>query len=93
MTLMEIYYVVWRKEGKEAAHNAYVETKMLPLDIVNVDELLLLQAGSVKARYTLSVMDAFIIATAKEKGGVLIHKDPEFEQVSGEVQCISLPYT
>ena len=92
MTLMEILYIVWRKEGKEAAQNAYAETKMLPIEIVNVDEVVLLQAGSIKARFVLSVMDAFIIATAKEKGGVLIHKDPEFEQVTGEVQCTSFPY-
>ena len=92
MTLLEIYYIVWRKEGKEAAHNAYFETKMLPIEVVNIDEAVLLQAGCIKANSTLSVADSFIIATAVLKGGILVHKDPEFEQVSDIVKLNTLPY-
>ena len=92
MTLLEMYYVVWRKEGKDEAENIYRETKMLPIEIVDVNETILLHAGSIKANYSLSVADAFIIATALTKKGILVHKDPEFEQVSMAVQFITLPY-
>ena len=92
MTLLEVYYIVWRREGKEAAHYAYLETNMLPIEVVNIRESMLLQAGFIKANYTLSVADSFIIATAVDKEGILVHKDPEFEQVSDIVQLNSLPY-
>ena len=92
MTLLEIFYIVWRREGKEAAHHAYVETKMLPFEIVDLSEAILLRAGHIKANYTLSVADSFIMATAIDKGGILVHKDPEFEQVSKIVEFMSLPY-
>ena len=52
---------------------------------------LLEQAASLKARYPMSLGDAWIAATAMQCNAVLLHKDPEFEPVA-ELQHEPLPY-
>lgn len=49
------------------------------------------QAARVKAQGQLSVADAWIAALAIQEGGVLVHKDPEFDEVSG-LHVQRLPY-
>ena len=36
--------------------------------------------------------DAWIAALAKERGAMLVHKDPEFDQIEGVVEVLELPY-
>jgi predicted nucleic acid-binding protein len=59
---------------------------------MDVNDRILLRAGSIKANYRLSVADAWIIACAMEAKACLVHKDPEFEQVQDIVPLIFLPY-
>jgi predicted nucleic acid-binding protein len=39
-----------------------------------------------KACHALSVADAWIAAAAQQAGGVLVHKDPEFQSISSLAQ-------
>jgi len=52
---------------------------------------LLERAAEIKASVPLSFADAWIAASALELDAVLVHKDPEFEQVEGLKQE-RLPY-
>jgi len=45
----------------------------------------------IKARYKISVADAWIAATAAVHNLTLVHKDPEFESLEG-VSLLPLPY-
>lgn len=92
MSYMEAYYRVWRIEGEELAKLMYAELLSLPVVRIDVNDNILLRAGSIKATYRLSVADAWIIASAIEVGAYLVHKDPEFEQVQDIVSLIFLPY-
>lgn len=49
-------------------------------------------AAELKAKYRLSAADAWIAALAKENNAILVHKDPEYEQIQNEVQLLNLPY-
>ena len=49
-------------------------------------------AAEFKAAHKISFADAWIAATAKFQQAVLVHKDPEFEQVKDEVTLLPLPY-
>lgn len=92
VTLAELYYVTCKEEGRSAALEMIVLVKSLSLNIVESMERLTLLAGSIKANHRLSLADAFIIATTSHVGGILVHKDPEIEQVNDFISTEKLPY-
>ena len=92
ISLMEVYYNSWQEKGEDMAKELAVLLKSLPAQIVESSERLILSAGRIKANKRLSVADAIIVATAMEKSAVLIHKDPELENVSQYVESLKLPY-
>lgn len=92
VTLTEVFYIFWQKQGKEAAYKIQIQLKMLPIEFVYPDESLLLKAGEIKANHAVSLADAFVAALAQERDAILIHKDPEFESLSSLIQLKNLPY-
>jgi predicted nucleic acid-binding protein len=91
MSLMEVLYRVWKDEGEEVGRRAYSICQRLPIKWVHESSPLLERAAEIKARFPLSLADAWIAAAALELDAVLVHKDPEFEKVSG-LQQECLPY-
>ena len=79
ITLMEVFYRVWRDENKAAGQLAYQQCRALPIEWLSNTESLLAKAAEYKAMYPLSIADAWIAACASEPGAVLLHKDPEFK--------------
>ena len=79
ITLMEVFYRVWRDEDKEAGQLAYQQCLALPVEWLSNSETLLVRSAEYKAMYPLSIADAWIAACATEQGAVLLHKDPEFK--------------
>ena len=49
-------------------------------------------ASRLKAGHHLSLADAIIAAFAIQRNAVLLHKDPEFEALAGQVALEALPY-
>ncbi|MBU4372944.1 MAG: type II toxin-antitoxin system VapC family toxin [Thermodesulfovibrionales bacterium] len=92
ISFMELYYVTWQEKSEDAARELIILVKSLPVHRVDSNERLTLSAGRLKANHRLSVADAFIAATAIEKGAVLVHKDPELEVISKYTETIELPY-
>lgn len=91
MSLMEVLYRVWKDEGEEAGRAAYTACQRLPITWLHESAALLVRAAEIKARFPVSLADAWIAAAALELDAVLLHKDPEFERVDGLLQeC--LPY-
>ena len=79
ITLMEVFYRVWRDEDKGAGQLAYQQCLALPIEWMSNSETLLVRSAQYKAMYPLSMADAWIAACAAEQGAVLLHKDPEFK--------------
>ena len=79
ITLMEVYYRVWRDEDKAAGQLAHQQCQALPIEWLSNTDTLLIKAAEYKALYPLSIADAWIAACASEQGAVLLHKDPEFK--------------
>ncbi|WP_018410762.1 PIN domain-containing protein [Methyloversatilis thermotolerans] len=90
MTLMEVLYRVWKDEGEAAGRLAYEQCQALPIVWMHETPEMLEAAASIKARYALSLADAWIAACAQLTTGILVHKDPEFEPLPIETEC--LPY-
>ena len=79
ITLMEVYYRVWRDENKDAGQLAHQQCLALPIEWMSNSDSLLIKSAEYKALYPLSIADAWIAACAAEQGAVLLHKDPEFK--------------
>lgn len=78
MSLMEVYYRVWKDEGETAGRLAYEQCRSLPMEWLHESAELLEAAAAIKATRPLSLADAWIAAAASLVGATLVHKDPEF---------------
>ena len=92
MSLMEVYYITLQERDAKEAQKRLDLIEALPVLCVESTPSLTTMAADLKARYHLSVADAWIAALAKEREAVLVHKDPEFEQVEPLIQVLKLPY-
>lgn len=90
MSLMEVFYRVWKDESEQDGRLAYQQCLSLPMDWIHEHPALLEKAAEIKAGHPLSLADAWIAATALLQGAMLVHKDPEFATLNCEQ--IVLPY-
>jgi len=92
MSRMEGRYRIWKNTGKEESEEFSKYLNLLSLERIDITDQIFEKAIEIKATNSLSVCDSWIIATAMVTGSVLVHKDPEFEQVKGMVKLKTLPY-
>ena len=91
-TFAEVFYITFREQGQEEARKRVKLMSRLAITRVESSEELGLIAGRLKATHKLSFADAWIAATAILYDSILVHKDPEFEQLEDEVKVLKLPY-
>ncbi len=92
MSFMEVFYITLQERDIDEAKIRLNLMGFLPITRVESTEPLGLIASKLKAGYRLSVADAWIAALAEEKGSILVHKDPEFEQLEDTLSVQKLPY-
>ncbi|MCK4728584.1 MAG: PIN domain-containing protein [Desulfobacterales bacterium] len=92
MSYMECYYRIWKNCNREKGREIYAYLFTLPVERIDLSEEILQIAVEIKATCALSVADSWIIATARIKDAILVHKDPEFLQVKSTVQLHNLPF-
>jgi len=92
MTFMEIYYITLREHDESEAKERLRFMKLLPTIRIDSTESQGILAGNFKVKYHLSTADAWIAALAKQQNAILVHKDPEYEQVESEIKVLKLPY-
>lgn len=78
LTQMELLYRVWRDDSEAAGRLALEQCLALPIEWIHESPELLTKAAEIKARYPLSLADAWIAASAALAHATLVHKDPEF---------------
>ena len=77
----EVYYITLRENGLEQAETFRKLIEEYPIEIVNVDQDLTLEAA---------YADTFAAALAKIKKAELVTGDKEFKSVEGEVKILWL---
>lgn len=92
VSLMEVYYISLQEQGEDLAAYLISILKAWPIEWAYPDETALLLAGRIKASHRLSFADALIAGVAQLRKAVLVHKDPEFEALAGELKLEALPY-
>jgi predicted nucleic acid-binding protein len=91
--LLETYYITLQEEGQAEADRRIALIRTMKVRILwDMNESMLLTAAKLKAEYHISPADAIIAAYAIRYNAVLIHKDPEFEALTGLLRMDQLPY-
>jgi len=88
----EVFYVTYQEAGEEEALHRIDLMNGLVVTRVDSSQELGLMAGRLKAVYRISFADAWVASTALILGAILVHKDPEFEILEGELEMLRLPY-
>jgi len=81
INLGEILYITERRGGVSKAQNALALIQQLPIEVLPADEKAVFSAAHIKANYSISYADSFVVAAAVEKDAVILTNDPEFESV------------
>ena len=91
--LMEVYYLTMQERGQQEAETRFALLKRSPANILwDANEAFLLCASNLKAKHKVSFADALIAACAITNDSILVHKDPEYEVLAGQVEMEFLPY-
>ena len=92
VSLTELFYTAVQLSSARRAEELIAIVKSWPMQFIYPHETLCLLAGEIKASFAVSFADAFVAATARQSGSLLIHKDPEFEVLRATVKLKALPY-
>lgn len=93
IVLLEITYISRQEFGEAEAEIRFANLKRLPVTFLwTADEPILLTAARLKANHRISLADAIIASFAMQLDATLVHKDPEYETLVGQVKLEALPY-
>lgn len=82
----EVFYIVLRSSGAEAAAKIEEIIDTLPIEIVTIDRGLAKTAAEFKAAKRMSYADCFAAALAKQRKADLVTGDKEFKEVESEIK-------
>src|SRR5271156_4385708 len=82
----EVKYSIVKKDGAEAWGEAAKVLQGLPIDFHSTTRVLADIAADLKARFKMSLADAFAAALAKENKAELVTGDVEFRALEKEVK-------
>jgi ribonuclease VapC len=82
----EVKYIVLRKDGASRWKEIAADLPALPLEFHPATRSLADGAADFKARFKMSLADAFAAALAKEKKAELVTGDPEFKALEKELK-------
>jgi predicted nucleic acid-binding protein len=88
VNLAEAYYLSIRRVGEEQTRSLAAQLLTLPIQVISTTPEILWQAALLKARYPLSLADAFAIASAITLDAAVVTGDPEFHAVAHLVDIL-----
>ncbi|MCF8105277.1 MAG: type II toxin-antitoxin system VapC family toxin [Desulfohalobiaceae bacterium] len=90
INLGEIHYITSRRKSEESARSIMEDMSVLPIELLAATTERVLSAASVKARYSVSYADAFVIAGAAELSAKILTGDPEFKEIESWIDVLWL---
>jgi len=82
----EVQYTIRRKDGETVWASIAGELLAAPIEFHAADRRLADVAAGFKARFKISLADAFAAALAKERKAELVTADPEFRALDKEIK-------
>lgn len=92
ISLTEVMYITLQEKDEATAQARVALIKSLSCIIEESSETLNFAAARLKSKNRISLADAYIAALCQEQNGILVHKDPEFDNLSATVKQHRLPY-
>ena len=92
ISLTEVMYITLQEKDESTARQRIELIKTLACSIEESGESLNMAAARIKARNRISLADSYIAALTQERNAVLVHKDPEFENLLLFIKQHKLPY-
>ena len=92
VSLTEVMYITLQEKDENTAQARVDLIKSLSCIVEESSETLNFTAARLKAKNHISLADAYIAALCRERNGILVHKDPEFEKLSPAINQHKLPY-
>ena len=86
----EVQYIVRMKDGDAAWAAIARELRAAPIEFHPADRRLADLAAGFKARYKISLAEAFAAALAKDRKTDLVTGDPEFKALEKEIKIVWL---
>ena len=92
VSLTEVMYIPLQEKDENTAQARVDLIKSLSCIVEESSESLNFTAARLKAKNHISLADAYIAALCRERNGILVHKDPEFEKLLPAINQHKLPY-
>jgi predicted nucleic acid-binding protein len=92
VSMIETYYISIQEQGIKIAEERLRLIETLPFIQVSLTPNCTKIIGELKSAKSMSFADCCIAGLSKIKKAILVHKDPEFEQIENEVKQLKLPY-
>ncbi len=92
ISLTEVFYITMQEKDEPEASRRVRLIQSLAVRIEESNESINLKAGKIKAANSVSLADAYIAGLCQELGGILVHKDPEYEKLSPSIKEHRLLY-
>ncbi len=90
INLGEVYYIVGRSRGEDTAEQILTDMRLLPLEILPVEETDVFAAARWKMKFPLAYADAFAAAIAEKHQAVLVTGDPELLALEDKIKIEKL---
>lgn len=81
INLGEVLYMTERQRRLNNARSVLALVENLPLELMESDRDLVLDAAHIKANYPVSYADAFVTALCQRENAIVLTGDPEFVAV------------
>lgn len=91
INLGEVVYRAIREYGVEAGAEALARVYEWPLEVIDVDQPLAMDAAYLKARHRISYSDCIAAALAQRTGATLVTGDADFRQLEAAIAIEWLP--
>jgi ribonuclease VapC len=86
VNLGEVYYNTLRERGPKPAEEAWFITTELPIEIVDADKEITLEAAKLKGTHAVAYADCFAAALGVREKARVVTGDPEFKKFGDAVQ-------
>lgn len=88
INLGEIYYIIHRERGNEAAERILFVIDELPIEVTGIEIGITIEAAKIKATNSISYTDSFAAALALQKKATIVTGDPEFQKIESIVPIL-----
>ena len=90
INLGEVFYNVGRVRGEDFAESVLDEIRLLPIELLPVEEETVFAAARWKMKYPLSYADAFAATSAEQHKATLLTGDPELLALNDKLEIEAL---